>query len=190
MSAITTSLYTFKNFTDLTESESDEVLQGRNDPHVRRWMTSDLPINTDGHQRFVSGLKTNPKALYIRIERAGRFVGVYSLNDLVDGSALGGFWVTAHTRDRLLPLNVVFQGMNYMFRNQCIRRIYGFQKQENQSAIRLNALLGLYSSDPPVVSGNGMQHIEITWQQWEQKTVQDVKLIRLMERMEKLNGTT
>lgn len=190
MNTVSASLYTFKNFTDLTAPESDEVLQGRNDPHVRRWMTSDLPIDADDHQHFMNGLKTNNKALYVRIERAGRFVGVYSLNDLVDGSALGGFWVTAHARDRLLPLNVVFQGMNYMFRDQGIRRIYGCQKQDNQSAIRLNALLGLYSSEPPAANGDGMQQIEITRQQWEQKTMQDVKLLKLMERMEKLNGTT
>ncbi len=39
------SLYTFKNFTDLTQQESDEVLHGRNDPEVRRWMTSDRVIS-------------------------------------------------------------------------------------------------------------------------------------------------
>ena len=31
--------YSFKNFTELTELESDVVLQGRNDAEVRRWMT-------------------------------------------------------------------------------------------------------------------------------------------------------
>lgn len=183
-------LYTFKNFTDLTEQESDEVLQGRNDPQVRRWMTSDMPIAPDDHQRFMSGLNSNGQAVYVRIERAGCFVGVYSLNDLADGSALGGFWVTAYARDRLLSLNVVFQGMDYMFRTQGIDRIYGCQKQDNQSAIRLNALLGLYTSESMAACGEGMQQIEITRQQWEQKTAQDAKLIRLMDRMERLNGAT
>ena len=190
MSATSTSLYTFKNFTNLTEPESDEVLQGRNDPQVRRWMTSELPIAPDEHQRFVSGLKSNDSAVYVRIERAGCFVGVYSLNDMADGSALGGFWVTAYARDRLLPLNVVFHGMDYMFRIQGIGRIYGCQKQDNQSAIRLNALLGLYPSESLTACGEDMQQIEITRQQWTQVTAQDAKLLKLMDRMEKLNGTT
>lgn len=190
MNTVSTSLYTFKNFTDLTVPESDEVLQGRNDPHVRRWMTSDLPIDADDHQRFMNGLKTNNKALYVRIERAGRFVGVYSLNDLVDGSALGGFWVTAHARDRLLPLNVVFQGMNYMFRDFGIRRIYACQKKDNHGVIKLNALLGVALSESNGVCGDGMQHVEITQHYWEQKTTQDAKLLKLMNRMEEINGTT
>ena len=190
MSAMATGLYTFKNFTDLTESESGEVLQGRNDPQVRRWMTSDQPIDADDHRRFMSGLKSNDKSLYVRIERAGRFVGVYSLNDLADDSALGGFWVTAYARDRLLPLNVVFHGMDYMFRVQGIGRIYGHQKKSNQSAIRLNALLGLCPSKTLLAHGEDAQQIEINRQRWTQMTARDPKLLKLMDRMEKLNGTT
>jgi RimJ/RimL family protein N-acetyltransferase len=183
-------LYTFKNFTALTEQESDEVLHGRNDPEVRRWMTSDRVISAEDHRRFMSGLRGNPHAAYVRIERAGFFAGVYSLNDLKAGSGLGGFWVTAHTRERLLPLNVVFQGMDFMFRALDIERIYGCQKQDNLSAIRLNALLRLSPSESGTECANGMQQIEITKQQWQQKTAQDAKLLKLMNRMEILNGTT
>lgn len=183
-------LYTFKNFTDLTEQESDEVLHGRNDPEVRRWMTSDRVITADDHRRFMSGLLGNLQAVYVRIARAGRFAGVYSLNDLAAGSGLGGFWVTAETRERLLPLNVVFQGMDYMFRSLEIERIYGCQKQDNLSAIRLNALLGIALAESVTACPEGMQQIEITKQKWQQKTSQDVKLLKLMNRMEMLNGTT
>ncbi len=183
-------LYTFKNFMDLSEQETDEVLHGRNDPEVRRWMTSDRMISKEDHRRFMSGLRGNPHAVYVRIERAGRFAGVYSLNDLAAGSGLGGFWVTADTRERLLPLNVVFQGMDYMFRALGIERIFGCQKQDNISAIRLNALLGLTLSEFGTACAEGMQQIEITKQQWQQKTAQDAKLLKLMNRMETLNGTT
>lgn len=183
-------LYTFKNFTDLTEKESAEVLHGRNDPEVRRWMTSDRVISDDDHRRFMSGLRGNSYAAYVRIERAGSFAGVYSLNDLTAVSGLGGFWVTAYTRERLLALNVVFQGMDYMFRALGIERIYGCQNQDNLSAIRLNALLGLVLSESGTPCAEGMQQIEITKQQWQQKTAQDAKLLKLMNRMETLNGTT
>jgi len=182
-------LYTFKNFTDLTQDESKEVLYGRNDPEVRRWMISDRIITFNDHVRFMSGLKDSSRAFYIRIERAGHFVGVYSINDLVAGSGLGGFWVTAYTRKRLLPLNVVFQGMNYMFNYRDIEHIYGFQRQDNQSTIRLNALLGLVKSEFGKGS-EGMEEIEITKQRWLQKTEQGAKLLKLMKRMEELNGTT
>jgi RimJ/RimL family protein N-acetyltransferase len=184
------SLYIFKNFTDLTQQESDEVLRGRNDPEVRRWMTSDRVISAEDHWRFMCELQGNPHSVYVRIERAGCFAGVYSLNDLAAGSGLGGFWLTAHIRERLLPLNVVFQGMDYMFRTLGIERIYGRQKQDNLSAIRLNALLGLALSESGAACAEGMQQIEITKQKWQQKTAQDAKLLKLMNRMEALNGTT
>jgi len=190
VSAFANPLYTFKNFTELTKHESEEVLHGRNDAEVRRWMTSDMVITADDHRRFMRGLKDNPRAIYVRIARAGCFAGVYSLNDLADGSGLGGFWVTAQTRERFLPLNVVFQGMDYMFRASGVERIYGFQKLDNLSAMRLNGLLGLSVKESSTAGAEGMQQIEITKQQWQQKTAQDAKLLKLMNRMETLNGTT
>ena len=183
-------LYTFKNFTDLTEKESTEVLQGRNDPEVRRWMTFDRVITADEHCRFMSGLQGKTHACYVRIERAERFAGVYSLNDLTADSGLGGFWVTANTRERLLSLNVVFQGMGYMFDAFGVDRIHGYQKEENHGATRLNALLGL----SPCVSADahleGMQNVAITRQKWHQMTRKDATLLKLMNRMERLNGDT
>jgi RimJ/RimL family protein N-acetyltransferase len=180
-------MYSFKNFTELTEQESDEVLQGRNDAEVRRWMTSDRIITPDEHRRFMESLRRNDKAVYVRIERAGCFAGVYSLNDIADGSALGGFWVSSYTRERLLALNVVFHGMDYMFRTFGIGRIYGCQRAENHGAIRLNALLGLNRCGPSVGCGEGMEQIEITRTKWEQNTAQDPKLIKLMDRAERLS---
>jgi exonuclease V gamma subunit len=59
------SLYTFKNFTDLTEQESNEVLHGRNDLEVRRWMTSDRVISDDEHYHFMKGLQGNPNIFYV-----------------------------------------------------------------------------------------------------------------------------
>lgn len=179
--------YSFKNFTELTEQESDEVLQGRNDAEVRRWMTSDRIIGPDEHRRFMESLKRNDKAIYVRIERGGCFAGVYSLNDIADDSALGGFWVSAYTRHRLLALNVVFKGMDYMFRTCGIGRIYGCQRADNHGAIRLNALLGLHRCNPSVGCGEDMEQIEITRSQWEQNSSEAIQLLKLMDRAERLS---
>ena len=183
-------LYAFKNFTDLTKQESDEVLHGRNDPEVRRWMCSDRVISEEDHRRFMGGLQGNPQALYVRIERAGRFAGVYSLNNIADGSGLGGFWVTAYTRERFLALNVVFQGMDFMFEVREIGQIYACQKTGNHGVIKLNGLLGVSLSESVDACDDSMQRVVITQQDWRQKTTQDARLFRLMDRMEKLNGTT
>ena len=182
-------LYTFRNFVDLNEYESAEILSGRNDACVRAWMTSTKPISTDEHAQFMCRLKGNERSLYVRIDRGGCFVGVYSLNDIANGTGQGGFWVTPFARERLMPLNVVFQGMDYMFRVYGINYIYGFQNAKNHGAIRLNSLLGLFNTTNAFSDSSDMIRIEMTKQHWCQKTRQDKKLITLMDRIEKLNGT-
>ena len=180
-------IYSFKNFTELNELESKEVLQGRNKEEVRRWMTSDRMITSDEHRRFMDSLKLNDTSIYVRIERAGCFAGVYSLNDIVDGAALGGFWVSEFTRQRFLALNVVFQGMDYMFRTYGIGRIYGCQRIDNLGTVRLNALLGLKRCVPSAGCGEGFEKIEITSLQWDQIIFQAPKLLKLINRAERLN---
>lgn len=180
-------MYSFKNFTELTEQESDEVLQGRNDAEVRRWMTSDRVITPDEHRRFMDSLKRNDRAIYVRIERSGCFAGVYSLNEIAEGSGLGGFWVSGYTRQRLLALNVVFQGMDYMFRTYGIGRIYGCQRADNHGAIRLNSLLGLNRCGTATGCPEGMEQIEVTRTQWAQNTTRNPQLFKLMDRAERLS---
>lgn len=181
-------LYTFRNFIELTQQESDEVLRGRNDPEVRRWMTTDRVIGADEHRQFVASLRHNGRAQYVRIELAGTFLGVYSLNDIQDGAALGGFWTTEQARSRMLALNVVFQGMDYMFRHFEIGRIYGYQRVDNQAALKLNHLLGLQPCRDQDSQDGKMQKIEITREQWQQGTVCDPRLRKLLRRAEELNG--
>lgn len=179
--------YAFRNFKELSQGESEEVLQGRNDPQVRQWMTSDRPIMVAEHRGFMERLAQDARSIYIRIERHGRFVGVYSLNDVEANVGQGGFWVTAKAREQLLPLNIVFQGMNHMFRHYGIQRIHGRQRTDNHGAVRLNALLGLNPCPPSADDPPGYEHIEVTRAQWENKTCQDARLLALMGRMEQLN---
>ncbi len=44
----------------------------------------------------------------MRIERADCFAGVYSLNDLLAGSGLGGFWVTTRKPPPLMVNKSLF----------------------------------------------------------------------------------
>lgn len=179
--------YSFKNFTELTESESDEVLQERNDAQVRRWMTTERIIELHEHRRFMDSLKQNSQAVYVRIERAGCLAGVYSLNEVVNGEGLGGFWVSAAMRQRFLALNVVFQGMDYMFRTYDIGRIYGYQRIHNHGAVRLNALLGLQRCALASDGAGGVEKIEITRAQWAQNRTRNPQLFKLMDRAERFS---
>ena len=173
--------YSFKNFIELTERESDEVLQGRNDEQVRRWMASDRLITPDEHRRFMASLKMSVTQIYLRVERTGRFVGVYSLTDLRDRSAVGGFWIAAYARERLLSLSVVFHSIGYVFNNCPIESIRGYQLADNQPVAKLNALLGFVHGEAPANPDPRMQSLLLTRDVWAGTVLQDRKLKRLIE---------
>ncbi len=179
--------YTFKNFTDLTEQESYEVLQGRNDAEVRRWMTSDQIITADEHQRFMGALKVSDKQVYLRVERNGHFAGVYSLIDIRAGSAVGGFWITAYARQRLLSLSVVFQSIRYVFETFPIEIIRGYQLVNNNPVAKLNAMLGFKTGKSPTNPDSRMHYLALTHGTWFGQVLSDQKLLKLIEMAESRN---
>ena len=179
--------YSFKNFIELTERESDEVLQGRNDEQVRRWMASDRLITPDEHRRFMASLKMSVTQIYLRVERTGRFVGVYSLTDLRDRSAVGGFWIAAYARERLLSLSVVFHSIGYVFNNCPIESIRGYQLADNQPVAKLNALLGFVHGEAPANPDPRMRYLELVRESWESGASRDRKLLKLIKLAENMN---
>lgn len=180
-------LYTFKNFTDLTEQESDEVLWGRNDPEVRRWMTSDRVIVPHDHQQFMKMLKVSTKQVYLRVERNRKFVGVYSLTEIFEGEAIGGFWVTADARSRLLSLNVVLQSISFIFDTLPINMIRGYQLSYNNPVAKLNAFLGFRPCETPANADPRMHYLALNRATWSERVLCNPKLLKLTKIAESSN---
>lgn len=180
-------LYTFKNFTDLNEQESDEVLQGRNDPEVRRWMTSDRVIPPDEHRGFMQSLKASTTRAYLKVDRNGHFVGVYSLTDIREGSAVGGFWISTYARQRLLSLCAVFQSIRYVFENFPVEMVRGYQLKNNSSVSRLNAMLGFGPGEIPPDADPRMNYLMLTRDVWSSRVSSERRLLKLMEMAESRN---
>ena len=74
MSFTDNSIYTFRNFVDLNEHESAEVLSGRNDACVRAWMTSTEPISTDEHAQFMCRLKAREDSGLLLLHAKGSWL--------------------------------------------------------------------------------------------------------------------
>ena len=187
MNAPFSALYTFKNFTDLTEQESDEVLRGRNDPEVRRWMASDRVITLDEHRRFIVLLNASPSQAYLKVARNGHFAGVYSLTDIKEEYVVGGFWVTDYARQRLLSLSVVFQCICYVFETFPIETIRGYQLMDNNPVAKLNQMLGFGPGEAPANADPRMNYLTLTRDNWSSKVLSDRKLLKLLEIAERRN---
>ena len=173
--------YSFKNFIELIEEESNEVLQGRNEAEVRRWMTSDRLITPDEHRGFIASLKTSPTQVYLKVGRDGHFSGVYSLIDMHEGSAVGGFWITDYARQRLLSLSVVFQSIGYVFDTFPIETIYGYQLIENNPVAKLNRMLGFRPVATPANADPRMNYLTLTREIWSSQVLSDRRLLKLLE---------
>ena len=68
--------FVFKNYINMTEAESRQILEWRNDPSVRKNMYNTGIIPWENHQTFIESLK----------ERTDRFYWQVSSGDVVCGS--------------------------------------------------------------------------------------------------------
>jgi len=179
--------YLFKNFTELNPRESNEVLEGRNEESVRKWMTSDREISTEEHSKFIDSLRGSEDQIYFRIEYRGNFVGVYSLTNINDRSGVGGFWIGKYARDKSLGLSVVYHSINYIFNICTINKILGYQLKTNTATARLNAALGFVAVPDPTQSDIRMQYLELGREYWERNIIKNNKLSKLIEISEREN---
>jgi UDP-4-amino-4,6-dideoxy-N-acetyl-beta-L-altrosamine N-acetyltransferase len=179
--------YLFKNFIELNPRESSEVLEGRNEEWVRKWMISDREISMDEHLKFIDSLRESDDQIYFRIEYRGNFVGVYSLININDRSGIGGFWIGKYARDRLLGLSIVYHSINYIFSIFAINKILGYQLKTNTATARLNAALGFVVVPEPTESDIRMQYLELGRECWERNSIKNSKLLKLIEISEREN---
>lgn len=66
------------DFTQMTQEDSQNVLNFRNHPEVSKWMYSDN-ISTLSHLNFISKLKDNPSSHYWLMKKNSTLLGVGSL---------------------------------------------------------------------------------------------------------------
>jgi RimJ/RimL family protein N-acetyltransferase len=179
--------YLFKNFKDLTPEESDEILIGRNQKMVRQSMSSNRKISLAEHKSFIESLKFTHSKVYFRVERFGKFVGVYSVTDISNNSATGGFWITEDARLKLLGLSIVFFSIDYIFKKFNFDELFGCQLSENRRAERLNTLLGFETYKPSEKIDPRMVYLRIKKDFWIKNTANNKMIMRLISVAESRN---
>lgn len=71
--------YQIINYTDCTEEQHREILNLRNLPEIRQWMSNSAPIEWESHLNFVSALKCDKERMYFAIFKQERLVATYNL---------------------------------------------------------------------------------------------------------------
>ena len=172
-------LYSFIDFRDLNKFEINKVLQERNDIEVRRKMFDENVISIQKHLKFLKNLKTDSSKIFILVKRANLYLGVYSIVNIEDRYAQGGFYLFKEARDKNLIVDFLFQTITYIFSKYPIIKIYGYALADNKTAIKINKILGFRDAIPSK-SNDQFQYAEIQKYIWENEVSKNDKLIKLI----------
>ena len=74
--------YSYKNFVDLDEAETNMVWAWRNDDRIRQWMTNKNVIPFSDHLNFVNSLKTRDDKFYWLVYKGERPIAVLDIIDV------------------------------------------------------------------------------------------------------------
>lgn len=93
--------YSYKNYVLLTEEEKQLVLDWRNHPEIRKWMTNSDIISKESHWAFIEKLKTRTDAYYWLVFKEGVPIGsVDFVNiDYNNNTCISGFYMAPNMLD-------------------------------------------------------------------------------------------
>jgi UDP-4-amino-4,6-dideoxy-N-acetyl-beta-L-altrosamine N-acetyltransferase len=177
-------LYTFTNFTELNEFETDLVHEERNDLEVRVKMFDDKLISIEEHNKFLENLKKDKTKLFFLVKRGNFYIGVYTLVKIEDGNAQGGFYLFKKAREKNLVIDFLYQTITYIFENFPIICIYGYALKENKAANRINKFLGLRDVIPSK-SNELYYYTEIQKNIWQTEVFNNDNVIKLVSQTQK-----
>lgn len=107
----------FQQFQNLTEQELEMVLEWRNHPLVRKWMSNTEPISLERHLQFVLSLLGNKNRACYLVKEDNRFIGVIQLNEIYNNAVRDvGMYVNPTLLNRGIGIRLGFYGSQYLFR--------------------------------------------------------------------------
>jgi RimJ/RimL family protein N-acetyltransferase len=136
--------YSFENFISLSSDDHKDILKLRNQEIVRKWMFDKSKISKDQHNDFIAKLNKDETKLYLMVKRNNKFIGVYSLVNILNSSGQGGFYISDYARKKKLAVEFLFYCFEFIFSHTGINMIYGSEALENKNAFSLNRFFGFY----------------------------------------------
>jgi UDP-4-amino-4,6-dideoxy-N-acetyl-beta-L-altrosamine N-acetyltransferase len=177
-------LYTYTNFIDLNEFEINLVHKERNDIEVREKMFNNKLIPIKEHLNFLDNLKKDNTKIFLLVKRANFYIGVYTLVEIKDGKAQGGFYLFKEARVKNLVIDFLYQTITYIFNNFLITTINGYALKDNKPANRINKFLGFRDSIPSK-SNELYYYTEIQKHIWQTEILNNDNVIKLVTQTQK-----
>ena len=130
---------TLINFTDLSLSEKEKVLEWRNHKDIRKWMLNREIIYLDEHLNYINSLRVLRDRVYFLVRYRGEDIGVIDFTniDYINKRADFGLYVRPDSRGRGFGKILMKLIIDYGFNRLKIERLIAEVFSKNRVAIAL-----------------------------------------------------
>lgn len=129
----------FVNYTELNDTESQNILDIRNSEEIRKWMLNDDIISIESHNNFINNLKKDETKQYFAIYKNEILIGSTSLCKIIrNESAESGFFSNPKYFRTNYGLLVYYYGLSLMIKQFNLKRVNAGLFMENSNAVTIN----------------------------------------------------
>lgn len=136
--------FTFKNYVQLSEVESRQILEWRNDPSIRQNMYTTNIIPWENHCVFIESLREREDRYYWQVSEGNEVLGSMNLVDVnaSDGTAELGYFMRPDLVGGGKGFYLIFSILEFSFGVLDFKRLYGATNVDNRPATLLDEYFG------------------------------------------------
>jgi UDP-4-amino-4,6-dideoxy-N-acetyl-beta-L-altrosamine N-acetyltransferase len=134
----------FTNFIDLNEIEALDVLRWRNHPQIRACMYQKEIITKEQHLNFIASLPQQEKRFYWVLKEDEKELGVIDIVDYQADKSEWGFYLNPDFFGKGKSINLLFHGLNFLFKTLKFKSLYGYCHYKNTKALLFHDLFHIH----------------------------------------------
>lgn len=149
--------YSFKNYENLTEAESRQILNWRNDESVRKKMYNTGIIPWESHQAFIESLKERTDRYYWQVSEGDKACGSVNLVDVNHEASKAemGFFMAPDQVGGGKGFYFIFYVLEFAFDVLGLESLYGATNVANRSATMLDEYFGFKKTGEKILVIDG-----------------------------------
>lgn len=158
--------YTYENFINLSEKQTETILEWRNHVDIRRYMYNPDSISLLEHKRFICSLLEREDVFYWLVYKKERVVGVVNLTDVhvEDSTAELGYYIVPDLLNSGIGLDFAYSNFCFAFDSIGCSKLIGGIHSANRNALLLDKYLGCVMKDIKTLNNDGRLQEFVTWE--------------------------
>jgi len=152
------------NFTDLTSSQKEMVLEWRNHPLIQNVMYSKEHINLKDHLSFIRSLENNMTKKYFLVDKDNKYIGVFDFININKNDAELGIYTNPNLKGYGKILLETL--LTYAFKTLHLKKIYAEVYIDNEKAIKLYKEFHFKTIKKIVKDNKEIYCMELKYENW------------------------